>query len=124
MPCTKTTDINIHYQLSGNQLHFTGRHKPCVVLLYTGDGAEDWHAEVQRSLSRSEGYQEKLRTGWRAWSSLKWSRNLTTIAYWKHSGVVCRVWPRRTFRQAANKLSAGKTPLKSPALTIFNMKSS
>jgi hypothetical protein len=41
----------------------TGCHKPCVVLLYTGDAAEDWRLEVQRSLSWSEDYQVKLKTG-------------------------------------------------------------
>ena len=44
-------------------LHFTGCHKPYVVLLYTGDNAEEWRAEVQPLLSWSEGYQAKLMAG-------------------------------------------------------------
>lgn len=41
-------------------LHFTGCSKPYLVLLYSGDDAEEWRTEVQRSLSWSEGYQAKL----------------------------------------------------------------
>lgn len=44
-------------------LHFTGCHKPYVVLLYAGDAAEAWRAEVQQLLSWSEGYQAELMTG-------------------------------------------------------------
>lgn len=44
-------------------LHFTGCHKPYVVLLYTGDDAEEWRTEVQRLLSWSEGYQANLMAG-------------------------------------------------------------
>lgn len=44
-------------------LHFTGCHKPYVVLLYTGDDAEEWRVEVQRLLSWSEGYQAELTAG-------------------------------------------------------------
>lgn len=44
-------------------LHFTGCHKPYVVLLYSGDDAEEWRAEVQQLLSWSEGYQAELTAG-------------------------------------------------------------
>lgn len=44
-------------------LHFTGCHKPYLVLLYTGDDAEEWRAEVQQFLSWSEGYQALLVAG-------------------------------------------------------------
>ena len=44
-------------------LHFTGCHKPYVVLLYAGGDAEEWRAEVQPLLSWSEGYQAELVTG-------------------------------------------------------------
>ena len=44
-------------------LHFTGCHKPYVVLLYTGADAEAWRSEVQRLLSWSEGYQAELTAG-------------------------------------------------------------
>lgn len=43
--------------------HFTGCHKPYVVLLYAGDDAEEWRVEIQRLLSWSEGYQAKLVAG-------------------------------------------------------------
>jgi hypothetical protein len=41
-------------------LHFTGCSKPYVVLLYSGDDAEAWRAEVQPLLAWSEGYQAEL----------------------------------------------------------------
>lgn len=41
-------------------LHFTGCHKPYVVLFYAGNDAEAWRMEVQRLLSWSEGYQARL----------------------------------------------------------------
>lgn len=44
-------------------LHFTGCHKPYVVLLYTGEETEAWRAEVQRWLSWSESYQANLAAG-------------------------------------------------------------
>jgi hypothetical protein len=44
-------------------LHFTGCHKPFVVLLYIGDDAEQWRAKVQRLLSWSESYQAELTAG-------------------------------------------------------------
>lgn len=44
-------------------LHFTGCHKPYVVLLYTGNNTEAWRAEVQQFLAWSESYQAKLMTG-------------------------------------------------------------
>ena len=44
-------------------LHFTGCHKPYVVLLYSGDDAETWRAEVQQLLAWSEGYQAELTAG-------------------------------------------------------------
>jgi len=37
--------------------HFTGCHKPYVVLIHVGESAEDWRAEVQNMLSWSEGYR-------------------------------------------------------------------
>ncbi len=44
-------------------LHFTGCSKPYLVLVYSGDGADEWRAQVQRFLSWSEGYQAKLVAG-------------------------------------------------------------
>jgi len=44
-------------------LHFTGCHKPYVVLLYAGEETEEWRAEVQQLLSWSESYQAKLVSG-------------------------------------------------------------
>lgn len=44
-------------------LHFTGCHKPYVVLLHAGVDAQTWRAEVQRLLSWSEGYQAELTAG-------------------------------------------------------------
>jgi hypothetical protein len=44
-------------------LHFTGCHKPYIVLLYAGNDAEAWRAEVQPLLSWSEGYQAKRVAG-------------------------------------------------------------
>ena len=41
-------------------LHFTGCHKPYVVLLYSGEDAEAWRAEVQQLLAWSEGYKVEL----------------------------------------------------------------
>lgn len=41
-------------------LHFTGCHKPYMVLLYSGDDADVWRAEVQQLLAWSEGYQAEL----------------------------------------------------------------
>jgi hypothetical protein len=40
--------------------HFTGCHKPYAVLLYAGNDAEAWRAEVQSLLAWSEGYQVRL----------------------------------------------------------------
>ncbi len=37
--------------------HFTGCHKPYVVLIHVGEDAEGWREEVQRMLSWSEGYR-------------------------------------------------------------------
>ena len=36
--------------------HFTGCHKPYVVLFHAGEDAEQWRSEVQQLLSWSEGY--------------------------------------------------------------------
>jgi hypothetical protein len=44
-------------------LHFTGCHKPYVVLLYAGEDADEWRAEVQPFLSWSEGYQVQFVAG-------------------------------------------------------------
>jgi len=44
-------------------LHFTGCHKPYVVLLYAGKDSGTWRAEVQRLLSWSESYQAHLAAG-------------------------------------------------------------
>jgi hypothetical protein len=44
-------------------LHFTGCHKPYVVLLHAGEDTEVWRAEVQRWLSWSESYQASLAAG-------------------------------------------------------------
>jgi len=44
-------------------LHFTGCHKPFVVLFCIDDDADQWRAEVQRLLSWSEGYQVELTAG-------------------------------------------------------------
>ena len=44
-------------------LHFTGCHKPYVVLLYAGDDAEEWCAAVQQLLSWSESYHAELTAG-------------------------------------------------------------
>ena len=41
-------------------LHFTGCSKPYVVLLYCGEDAEAWRAEVQQLLAWSEGYHAEL----------------------------------------------------------------
>ena len=41
-------------------LHFTGCNKPYRVLLYSGDNAEAWRAEVQQLLAWSEAYQAEL----------------------------------------------------------------
>lgn len=41
-------------------LHFTGCSKPYVVLLFSGDDAEAWRAEVQQLLAWSEGYEAEL----------------------------------------------------------------
>ena len=44
-------------------LHFTGCNKPYVVLLYSGEDAEAWRAEVQQLLAWSEGYHAELTAG-------------------------------------------------------------
>lgn len=44
-------------------MHFTGCHKPYVVLFFSGDDAEAWRAEVQQLLAWSEGYQAELMPG-------------------------------------------------------------
>lgn len=36
--------------------HFTGCHKPYLVLFHAGEGAEEWRREVQGLLAWSEGY--------------------------------------------------------------------
>lgn len=36
--------------------HFTGCHKPYVVLFHAGEDGEQWRSEVQRQLAWSEGY--------------------------------------------------------------------
>lgn len=36
--------------------HFTGCHKPYLVLFHAGENAEEWRNEVQGLLSWSEGY--------------------------------------------------------------------
>ena len=40
--------------------HFTGCHKPYVVLIHAGEDAEGWRDEVQGMLSWSEGYQVEV----------------------------------------------------------------
>ncbi len=44
-------------------LHFTGCHKPYVVLFHTGADADAWRSEVQQLLSWSEGYEAELSDG-------------------------------------------------------------
>ena len=44
-------------------LHFTGCHKPFVVLLCVDDDAEQWRTTVQPLLSWSESYQTEMKTG-------------------------------------------------------------
>jgi hypothetical protein len=43
--------------------HFTGCHKPYVILFHAGGDAEDWRREVQNLLSWSEGYQAESGDG-------------------------------------------------------------
>jgi hypothetical protein len=44
-------------------LHFTGCHKPYVVLFHTGEDADSWRKEVQSQLSWSESYLAELADG-------------------------------------------------------------
>jgi hypothetical protein len=43
--------------------HFTGCHKPFVVLFHDGGDAEAWCREVQQGLAWSESYQAELGAG-------------------------------------------------------------
>jgi hypothetical protein len=43
--------------------HFTGCHKPYLVLFYAGDDAEEWRRAVQGLLSWSEAYVAESRDG-------------------------------------------------------------
>ena len=40
--------------------HFTGCHKPYVVLIHAGEDPEGWREEIQSMLSWSEGYQVEI----------------------------------------------------------------
>ena len=40
--------------------HFTGCHKPYMVLIHAGETADAWREEVQTLLSWSEGYQVEI----------------------------------------------------------------
>ena len=40
--------------------HFTGCHKPYVVLIHAGEDPEGWREEVQKMLSWSEGYRVEI----------------------------------------------------------------
>ncbi len=44
-------------------LHFTGCHKPYLVILLLGDNAEVRRKDIQKLLSWSEGYQVELKDG-------------------------------------------------------------
>ena len=44
-------------------LHFTGCHKPYLVILLIGDDAEARRAEIQKRLSWSEGYHVEFKDG-------------------------------------------------------------
>jgi len=44
-------------------LHFTGCHKPYLVILLLGDDAEARRGEIQKWLSWSEGYQVEFKDG-------------------------------------------------------------
>jgi hypothetical protein len=44
-------------------LHFTGCHKPYLIILLLGDDAEARRAEIQKLLSWSEGYQVEFKEG-------------------------------------------------------------
>jgi hypothetical protein len=44
-------------------LHFTGCHKPYLIILLFGDDAEARRAEIQSWLAWSEGYQVQVRDG-------------------------------------------------------------
>jgi hypothetical protein len=44
-------------------LHFTGCHKPYLVILLLGDDAEARRCEIQKLLSWSEGYQVEFKDG-------------------------------------------------------------
>lgn len=44
-------------------LHFTGCHKPYLIILLFGNDAEARRAEIQRWLAWSEGYQADLKDG-------------------------------------------------------------
>ena len=44
-------------------LHFTGCHKPYLIILLLGDDAEARRAEIQKVLSWSEGYEVEFKDG-------------------------------------------------------------
>jgi hypothetical protein len=44
-------------------LHFTGCHKPYLIILLFGDDAEERRAEIQQWLAWSEGYRVELKGG-------------------------------------------------------------
>ena len=44
-------------------LHFTGCHKPYLIILLLGDDAEARRAEIQKRLAWSEGYQVDFQDG-------------------------------------------------------------
>ena len=44
-------------------LHFTGCHKPYLIILLLGDDAEVRRAEIQKQLAWSEGYQVNFQEG-------------------------------------------------------------
>jgi len=41
-------------------LHFTGCHKPYVVLFYIGADGDAWRSDVQHQLAWSEGYEAEI----------------------------------------------------------------
>jgi hypothetical protein len=43
--------------------HFTGCHKPYVVLFQSGGDIEQWRREIQQQLAWSEGYQAEVGDG-------------------------------------------------------------
>jgi len=51
------TDPRLRFQ------HFTGCHRPYVILLHAAENAEEWRREVQGRLAWSESYQVECRDG-------------------------------------------------------------